>query len=189
MWDSKTTNGIYGDTTKYNVIKAKLTVGMSDLIRGHRELGKGKVPVKTANIDDARQAYLKLKFVYGARKYLQNNEIEAIFKKQVERMGTVLDLLDTEMENQPKETKNGLQDAWKRQGLKALWIEYMNEKFKTAKSRSVNDMDKYIRLLENVWSPRKGKAGDKDHTVFFAQIQKLKTAWKAEKEATWNAPW
>jgi hypothetical protein len=137
MWDSKTTPAIYGDTTKYDSIKAKLSVGMTDLIRGHRAMGKGKVPIKAANIDDARQAYLKLKFIYGARKYLQNNEIKAIFKKQVERMGTVLDLLDAEMENQPEETRTGPQDAWKKQGLKALWIEYMNEKFKTAKSRSI----------------------------------------------------
>jgi hypothetical protein len=189
MWDSKATLGIYGDTTKYQRGKAKLTVGMSDLIRGHRELGKGKIPAKPANIDDARKAYLKLKFLYGARKYLQDKEIEAIFKKQVERMGTVLDLLDAEMENRPKETRTGLQDAWKKQGLEALWTEYMNDEFKRAKSRTTNDMDKYIRLLENVWSPRKGKAGDKDHTLFFAQIQKLKTTWAAEKAATWNAPW
>jgi hypothetical protein len=30
---------------------------------------------------------------------------------------------------------------------------------------------------------------NRDHTVFYAQVQKLKKAWAAEKARTWTAPW
>ena len=74
-------------------------------------------------------------------------------------------------------------------------------------------MDKYIRLLENVWLPKstggkdlkkdpngkgKGKASssthsdaesEKDRMVFFAQIKELKKKWLIEKAEVWNAPW
>lgn len=138
---------------------------MTDLIRGHKALGGGICPAANANIDDARQAYLKLKWIYGARQYLKDPHVKSIFKKQKERIGGVLDALDTEMENQPKTNSKGeQQDAWKKQGLKALWDEYMEEKFEMAEKRSKHDMDKYIRLLENVWLPGKKSKGTKGTT-------------------------
>ncbi|KAF9732388.1 hypothetical protein PMIN06_007464 [Paraphaeosphaeria minitans] len=217
MWASKGTTGIYGDTTskkfhwddtsKKN--EPKLHLGMSDLIRGHKAFGTN-FPQTAANIDDARTAYLRLKWIYGARRYLKHPDIRRVLRIQKERIGGVLDALDIEMENHPKISPKGKHNAWKRQGLKKLWDEYMDEKFQMAKDRSVNDMDKYIRLLENVWLPKsgggkdtkkdpKGKAksgkarsdvnSEKDHTVFFAQIKGLKKKWLIEKAEPWNAPW
>ncbi|OAG02084.1 uncharacterized protein CC84DRAFT_1252184 [Paraphaeosphaeria sporulosa] len=225
MWDFKDTNRIYGDKTSTRFYKDKTTkkneqklrVGMPDLIRGHKAFGT-KFPQKAANIDDSRAAYLQLKWIYGARRYLKHPDIKKIFKIQKERIGGVLDALDTEMENHPKETKKGTQDAWKRQGLKKLWDEYMDMRFEMAKERSVNDMDTYIRLLENVWLPKSGEGKDtkkdpkgkgkgkgkgkatsgkahddvnleKDRTVFFAQIKELEKKWLIEKAEPWNAPW
>ncbi|KAL1591766.1 hypothetical protein SLS60_011765 [Paraconiothyrium brasiliense] len=155
MWDKKVTKVVYGDTSRCGKIERKGHWGMSDLIRGHKALGGGICPAAAANVDDAREAYLKLKWIYGARQYLKSPDIKAIFKKQKERIGGVLDALDTEMENQLKtNSKWEVQDAWKKQGLKDLWNEYMDERFERAKTRSENDMNKYIRLLENVWLPR-----------------------------------
>jgi hypothetical protein len=117
--------------------------GISDLITGHA--AKGGVPMQPANINDAKIALLKLKWLMGARMYLRKAAVEAIFKKQVNRIGAVLAALDTEIENQVKKPKVGpAWAAWKKQGLKELWGEYMMEKFETAKSRCTHDM--YVKL-------------------------------------------
>jgi hypothetical protein len=191
MWTTKTTPGVYGDKTRREVKGKgkpdKISTGMTDLIVG-TNAGKG-IPQTRSTVDSARQAYLKLKWLLAARLYVKNPEIKAIFKKQKERIGDVLDLLDTEMEKQPK-TKNAgvVMGAWKKQGLKALWDEYMEEKFKTAKSRSEHDMDKYLRLMEGKWSRTVTGTSENDRLVFALQVKKLKAAWAAEKNS-WTAPW
>jgi hypothetical protein len=190
MWTTKTTPGVYGDKTRREVKGKgkpdKISTGMTDLIVG-TNAGKG-IPQTRSTVDSARQAYLKLKWLLAARLYVKNPEIKAIFKKQKERIGDVLDLLDTEMEKQPK-TKNGNKlGAWKKQGLKALWDQYMEEKFTTAKSRSKHDMDKYLRLLEGKWSRTVTGTSENDRLVFALQVKKLKAAWAAE-ENSWTAPW
>ncbi|KAJ4344277.1 hypothetical protein N0V95_006191 [Ascochyta clinopodiicola] len=119
--------------------------------------------------------------------YLKDTEIKIIFKKQKERIGDVLDALDTAMEKQPKKTKNG--NARRKQDLKAFWDEYMDEKFAVSKKRSENDMGKYLRLLEGKWSQKKDlDAAENDRIVFLLQIRKLKAAWATEKKR-WIAPW
>lgn len=191
MWTTKKNDVIYGDTTtKKKGGKGKadtIHTGMTDLIVGTKATGKIQ---SRPTIDSARQAYFKLKWILGARLYLKNAEIKAIFKKQKERIGDVLDKLDTAMETKPKtNTKGVVMGAWKKQGLKALWDEYMDEKFATAKKRSENDMNKYIRLLEGKWSQTKDlDAAENDRLVFLLQIRKLKTAWATEK-SSWTAPW
>lgn len=192
MWDTKNTDKIYGDkTTKKiggNEKPDKISTGMTDLIVGTNKAGK--IPQACPTVDSARQAYFKLKWILGARMYLKNAEIKAIFKKQKERISDVLDALDTAMEMQPKKTRTGdVMNAWKKQDLKALWDEYMDEKFTAAKKRSENDMDKYLRLLEGRWSQKKNlDAAKNDRIVFLLQIRKLKAAWATEKKS-WIAPW
>ena len=185
----KDTPGVYGDKTKRKVKgkTTKISTGMTDLIVG-TNAGKG-IPQARPTIDSARQAYLKLKWLLAARLYVKNPEIKAIFKKQKERIGDVLDLLDTEMQNRPKTNNKGeVMGAWEKQGLKALWDEYMEEKFATAKSRSEYDMDKYLRLIEGKWSRSVTGTQENDRLVFALQVKKLKAAWAAEKNS-WTAPW
>lgn len=74
-----------------------------------------------------------------------------------------------------------------KQGLKALWDEYMEERFVTAKSRSEHDMHKYLRLIEGKWSKTAADTGENDRLVFMLQVKKLKAAWAAEKNS-WTAP-
>lgn len=193
MWTTKNTDVIYGDKT-YKTIggkakKDKVHTGMTDLIVGTKETKT--IPQARPTVDSARQAYFKLKWILGARMYLKNAEVKAIFKKQKERIGDVLDALDVAMETQPKKLKTtgAVMKSWKKQGLKALWDEYMDEKFAAAKKRSENDMDKYMRLLEGKWALQKDvDANENDRVLFFAQIKKLKTAWADEKKS-WTAPW
>ena len=192
MWTTKRTDTIYGDKTSKKICGKgkpdKISTGMTDLIVGTKKTTK--IPQARPTVDSARQAYFKLKWILGARMYLNNADIKAIFKKQKERIGDVLDALDTAMETQPKKKTTGeVMGAWKKQGLKALWDEYMEEQFAAAKKRSENDMDKYLRLLEGKWSQKKDlDAGENDRLVFLLQIRKLKTAWAAEKKS-WTVPW
>ncbi|KAJ4988691.1 glycosyl hydrolases family 18 protein [Stagonosporopsis vannaccii] len=192
MWSTKNTDKSYGDKTTKKIggkVKPnKVSTGMTDLIVGTNKAGK--IPQSRPTVNSARQAYLKLKWILGARIYLKNAEIQAIFKKQKERIGDVLDALDTAMETQPKRTKTGdVMNAWKKQNLKVLWNEYMEEKFAAAKKRSENDTDKYVRLLEGKWSQKKDlDAAENDRIVFLLQIRKLKATWDTEKK-NWIAPW
>jgi hypothetical protein len=191
MWETKNPDTIYGDKTRKKIGgKGKpdtIHTGMTDLIVGTK--AAGKVPQARPTLDSAREAYFKLKWILGARLYLKNAEIKAIFKKQKERIGDVLDKLDTAMETKPKtNTKGVVMGAWKKQGLKALWDEYMEEKFATTKRRSDNEMNKYIRLLDGKWSRTAPEAAENDRLVFLLQMKKLKTAWAAEEDS-WTAPW
>lgn len=192
MWTTKRTDTIYGDKTSKKICGKgkpdKISTGMTDLIVGTKKTTK--IPQARPTVDSARQAYFKLKWILGARMYLNNADIKAIFKKQKERIGDVLDALDTAMETQPKKKTTGeVMGAWKKQGLKALWDEYMEEQLAAAKKRSENDMDKYLRLLEGKWSQKKDlDAGENDRLVLLLQIRKLKTAWAAENKS-WTAPW
>lgn len=193
MWTYKKGEDIiYGDRTKHKLggknKPGRVSTGMTDLIVGTEKATR--IPQARPTVDSARQAYFKLKWILGARKYLKDPEIKAIFKKQKERIGDVLGALDIAMEKQPKTTTTGaVMEPWKRQGLKALWDEYMDEKFAAAKKRSENDMDKYLRLLEGKWALQKDvDAKENDRVVFSAQIRKLKAAWVDEKK-TWTAPW
>lgn len=153
--------------------------------------GRGKNrKIAPPDINYARAALVKLKLILGARLYHKSPKIEAIFKKQKERIGDVLDALDTELERNPKE-KGGVRfHAWKRQGLKAYWDQYMDEKFEIAKRRSERDMNMYLDMLKKYWHPKQGTtANDKDLIIFWSQIKRLDTAWEKEKLESWEAPW
>jgi hypothetical protein len=123
MWTEKATTGVYGA----------------------RDI---KAAINSPDINRARVALIRLKWLMGARKYMKVSAIKTIFKKQKERIGTILDELDTELTKQP--AAPGF-TAWKKQGLKAYWDAYMNEKFRTAKSRGEGDMDTYLTMMNLKW--------------------------------------
>jgi hypothetical protein len=164
---------------------------MTDLIQGVKKpKAAGKIKTRAANIDDARKALLKLKWLMGAREYLKVPNVAAILKNQKNRIGDILDELDTEMEKHQldKGRSGGILDAWKKQDLKAKWDNYMNYKFNLAKSRCTHDMDKFLPMLERQWAPKSQQLNN-DQVVLFAQIKKFKAAWAAEKANRWDAPW
>jgi hypothetical protein len=119
-----------------------------------------KAEINSRNIVNARAALIRLKWLMGARSYMRHPDIEKIFKTQKERIGTVLEALDTSLESNPLP---GLA-VWKKQGLKAYWDSYTDEKFETATKRCENDMS---------WGKRKvgGAAVDPDLKTFQDDIR------------------
>ena len=168
MWKQKdeAKAGIYGKTKITNEIQ-----------------GKGRAGNRIMNINNAKSALLKLKHLMGARKYMNNREIQAIFKKQKVRMGKMLEQLDAEMVNHPRANFN----AWQPQQLGSLWDKYMDEKFTEAKARTNRDMKDYLELLVKTWSPLRNQ--DQNHRDFVANIEHVKREWILEKQRPWMAPW
>ena len=129
-------------------------------ITGGSKASQGKANKRdAAALDQAKVALLRLKFLMGARMYMRSPQVHAIFKIQKERIGEVLGKLDTGLPKNPRvsdlETKKYA--PWEKQGLKALWDEYMNDRFKKATTRLNNDMETYLELLEKHWGVPKSQ--------------------------------
>jgi hypothetical protein len=152
----------------------------------------GKAPNKIkhpAEIDTAKEALLDLKYLIGARKYMRNPAIAAIFRDQKVRIGDILDKLDTELPKHARQHKTlGTLEAWKPQQLKKFWDQYMDERFNVAVLRTNHDMDTYLALLRKEWAVPANNP-DQSQRAFFGLIKKIELEWKKEKAIKWTAPW
>ncbi|KAF2706352.1 hypothetical protein K504DRAFT_536572 [Pleomassaria siparia CBS 279.74] len=148
-------------------------VKMTDKIKGKQRVRQKKPAPKYIN--EAKEALAILRSLLGARIYMRNPKIAALFKKQKERIGDVLDKLDQEMAKHP-----GKLSAWQPQDLKALWDEYMDERFDYANRRTNGDMDKYLKMLTQEWGTVK---------ELQQEVAKAQKAWDNEKRMKWVKPW
>jgi len=71
--------------------------------------------------------------------------------------------------------------AWERQGLKALWVEWMDFRFETANSRLNNELNNGIELLQ--------APGNKFSANVKESIAALAAEWAREKNQIWKKPW
>jgi len=146
--------------------------------------------------------------VLGARKYMREKDISAIFKKQVVRMGEMLGKIDKELPKHPRVLAAGQRkgtqfEAWKEQQLEAKWITYMDGKFADAKAKTDDFLNKWTAELKKQWnSPAmkakyKAKKGDSQaRKQEIAQARKLQRnvlqqaqLWQREKARPWKKPW
>lgn len=159
MWRGKTTEGILDSDETEKMIK---------------------------NVKKAQAAILKLKWVLGARMYMMNPKIEEFFRKQKERIGDILEKIDTEMGNHPKSGQ-----PWTKKDLKKAWGIYMDEKFDIAKSRVQYTMDTHIKQLEKLYLSRglpKPPPGTLKHDIM-TMTQEISKSWKTEQQKPWTKPW
>jgi hypothetical protein len=128
---------------------------MREHITGRKTTIKGQNPEKVAGelVDGAKKALLKLKALLGARKYMREKKISTILKNQKEEIGKMLDAIDTELPKHPRTPTRGAKTfaPWEKQDLGKYWTEYMNERFKIAETRTQNDMNTYLKLLDDTW--------------------------------------
>jgi hypothetical protein len=194
---------------------------MREHITGGKKIIKGQNPEKVAGelVDSAKIALLKLKALLGARKYMRTKKVSDIFKKQKEEIGKMLEAIDDEMPKHPRKPTIGSKTIapWIKQNLGKYWTEYMDERFKIAHTRTHNDMDTYLKLLDDTWcdgrpkskpgSPANSRPGTPDpianlQDLFGAMdlndvkrkdlcrfLVKVQKEWDTEKRTPWTAPW
>jgi hypothetical protein len=135
---------------------------------------------------DAPAAIMKLKWLIGARRYMKNPFIANTMEEQVGRIGTILGALDEEMPNHPRTVSKRPQTPWKRQGLKKLWEDYMDERFTQAKARTTFSMDQIVKALEAKYVNGKKQTPQTEDLI--RKIKTISTEWKKEKRSQWNSP-
>ena len=108
-------------------------------------------------VDLAKVALIKLKSLLGARKYMRARKVSDIFKKQMESIGEMLDAIETELANNPRQGRKTYH-PWVKQDLQKEWTIYMNERFQIAKTRTHNDMDTYLELFKETWCSGRPKS-------------------------------
>lgn len=106
------------------------------------------------SIDKAKDAYLNLRALMGARKYMRSSRITLTLSKEVRLMERTLRKIDDTLPQHPSPNK----PAWVKQNLAPLWIEYMDERFRLANKRTTAEMDKYVKLLVKTWAPAKSRS-------------------------------
>lgn len=140
----------------------------------------------------------RLRLLLGARTYLVDPKVVAIFKKQKERMGEMIDQLDTDMETHTRTTTQTTTDAngqtttttvsytpWKKQDLLTEWNTYMDTKWSDAIAKHKKVMDKYTDDLEDkhcLTNP--SKSADRQ---FCERLRKLQTAYRGA--TAFSKPW
>jgi hypothetical protein len=194
---------------------------MREHITGQKTAIKGQNPEKVAGelVDRAKKALLRLKALLGARKYMREKKISDILKKQKEEIGKMLDAIDTELPKNPRSPPRGAKTfaPWIKQDLGKHWTDYMNERFEIAKKRTHNDMDTYLKLLDDTWcdgrpkskpgSPANSRPNTPDPITNLVDLfgamdikdvkmvdlcrflDKVQKEWNTEKAVPWKKPW
>lgn len=134
----------------------------------------------------------RLRLALGAQKYLTEAEVKDTFKNQKTRMGSILDKLDKEMENHPREVVNATTGVtttyhpWKRQELLTEWNTFMDSKWKGATEKHEKVMDKWTKALNENHCQKTSKKS-KDDKEFCDRLKELENQYK--KTSAFTKPW
>jgi hypothetical protein len=128
----------------------------------------------------------RLRRLVGAKKYLVDNDIRAIFKDQVDRMGAILDELDKQLENRPRTVDGTVFNKWKQQGLKAAWELHVDEKWRNAVAKFEKVIDRWSGLLEDTHCSKQTPPTAADDKKFCEQHKKMESEYQS---LTWSKPW
>ena len=133
---------------------------MREIITGKRTVVKGKNPEKVAAslVDGVNTALIRLKALLGARMYMRTDTVSNIFRTQVEAIGTMLDAIEDELVANPPQSAIKTYSPWIKQDLADHWMGYMNERFQIAHTRTHNDMDTYLELIDDTWCSGRPKS-------------------------------
>ncbi|CAI6336774.1 unnamed protein product [Periconia digitata] len=127
----------------------------------------------------------RMRLFLGVRKYLSEDEVRKIFKRQKEGMAAILDELDTSMSSHARVESGTTFTPWRKQNFKDQWNSFMDDKWKKAVTKHANVMNHYESELRKAWCPNIPAAEDKDF------CDKLKDLWDQYKQhsGTFNRPW
>lgn len=133
---------------------------MHEIITGEKTVVKGKIPEKVAAslVEKANTALIRLKSLLGARMYMRTSTVSDIFRNQVEQIRLMLDAIEDALVANPRAVRSKSYAPWVKQDLAVHWLEYMDERFKIAHTRTHNDMDRYLKLVDDVWCAGRPKS-------------------------------
>lgn len=138
----------------------------------------------------------RLRLLLGARTYLVNPKVIAIFKKQKERMGAIIDQLDKDMETHIRTSTSTdpvtgavtttPYTAWKKQNLLTEWNAYMDTKWTDATAKHKKVMDTFVNDLDDTHCQSRAKKSSADQQ-FCDRLRKLQTAYSTV--TAFSKPW
>lgn len=136
----------------------------------------------------ARVILQKMRSTMGSRIYQSHSTIRTTMKTQTERIGKVLDALDSTL--LPANQRVGYQQ-WSKQNLESEWLSYMKGQYTTVQSKTNGLVNNFLPKMKAAWVTQaekdkwKDAAGDtqavldekKVHRDFIKSIEDFDTKW------------
>ncbi|RYP60671.1 hypothetical protein DL771_010425 [Monosporascus sp. 5C6A] len=136
----------------------------------------------------ARVILQKMRSTMGSRIYQSHSTIRTTMKTQTERIGKVLDALDSTL--LPANQRAGYQQ-WSKQNLESEWLSYMKGQYTTMQSKTNGLVNNFLPKMKAAWVTQaekdkwKDAAGDtqavldekKEHRDFIKSIEDFETKW------------
>lgn len=141
-----------------------------------------------ANYAKARTIFFRMRSTMGSRIYQSHSTISGTMKRQTDRIGKVLDALDTTL--LPDHPRNGFK-KWSKQNLKSEWLSYMRGQYTTMQSKTNGLVNDFLPMMKAAWVTQaeedkwEDAAGDsptvaaekKEHRNFIKAIKDFETHW------------
>ncbi|GKT49647.1 chitotriosidase-1 [Colletotrichum spaethianum] len=102
----------------------------------------------------------KLRSTMGSRIYQSHSTIRTTMKTQTDRIGEVLDALDTTL--LPANRRAGGYQQWSKQNLQAEWLSYMKGQYTTMQSKTNGLVNNYLPKMKAAWVTQAEKDKWKD---------------------------
>ncbi|KAJ6785998.1 hypothetical protein PWT90_07634 [Aphanocladium album] len=139
----------------------------------------------------------KLRSTMGSRIYQSDSTISQTMKTQTDRIGVVLDALDTTL---LKANTPAGYTAWEKQDLKDEWHKYMKGQYTTMQSKTRGLVNDWLPKLKKAWCSQAEKdkweakptdsgtlkTEKEEHRAFIKAIEDFDTKWNGL--AVWNNP-
>lgn len=150
--------------------------------------GSGTWTKDLADYAKAREILQKLRSTMGSRIYQSHSTIRTTMKTQTDRIGKVLDALDSTL--LPANRRAGYQQ-WSRQNLESEWLSYMKGQYTTMQSKTNGLVNNFLPKMKAAWTTQAEKTrwtdapGDtpavldekKQHRAFIKAIEDFETKW------------
>ncbi|OHF04585.1 hypothetical protein CORC01_00056 [Colletotrichum orchidophilum] len=138
---------------------------------------------------EARQILQKLRSTMGSRIYQNHLTIRTTMETQVDRIGNVLNALDTTL--LPANRRAGGYQQWSQQNLQSEWLSYMKGQYTIMQSKTNGLITNFLPMMTATWVTPAEKAkwvdvaGDsqavldnkREHRAFIQSIEDFETTW------------
>ncbi|CAI0650579.1 unnamed protein product [Colletotrichum noveboracense] len=124
---------------------------------------------------EAKKIFSRLRSTMGSRLYQDHSTIRTTMKEQTDRIGKILDALDSTL-LQANQRTGYLK--WSKQNLKSEWETYMKGQYTTMISKTEGLVNDFLPMMKNLWASQAEKDKWKDDPKDTAAV----TATKKERQ-------